>query len=53
MKYYQTNKPPTCPRKSKSMGNILYLNCGGTFTDIYNCQNSSNYILKLNGVHCM
>lgn len=51
MKYYQTNQPTE--KKSKSMGDIMYLNCGGIFTGIYDCQNSSNYRLILNAVHCM
>lgn len=37
---------------NKTTETILYLNCG-TFINIYNYQNSSNYILKLNAIHRM
>lgn len=46
------NKSKNKNQQTKTTENILYLNCS-TFTNIYNYQNSSYYILKLNAIHCM
>ena len=34
-------------------GNVLCLDCGDGFMDVYNCQNSSHCVIYMNAIYCM
>lgn len=34
-------------------GNVLYLDCGGSYTGVYTCQIPLNYVFKIGVVCCM